>query len=256
VSKIVVANWKMNGDINKIVQDLDYFLKHPQVNRENTILALPLPFLGLANTKLNTTQDVHLKLASQDASRFNGFGAYTGETSATMLKEMGISYVIIGHSERRNALAEGDDVLISKLTNVAMSEMIPIYCIGEDKEARSLGSYKKVLTSQLETLLKLVEFIEDNNIRLRRLLVAYEPIWSIGTGVIPTLENIIEVNLLIKAFMQKYLPRVKIDTLYGGSVSAANAKDILDCADIDGVLVGGASLIASDFAVICDVASI
>jgi triosephosphate isomerase (TIM) len=237
--KLIVANWKMNGSQDKIEQDLSFYKNNQITNQQNVVLALPDPYLAAA-----TQIPANFCLASQDISQFVGYGAFTGEVSATMFKELGVKYAIIGHSERRTLLGESGSILVKKLDNAINADIVPIFCIGEDQSIRDGGKYLEFLVEQLDLLNQL-------NSKIDKLVIAYEPIWSIGTGKIPTLEQIAEIASLVDAFVQKYLPHVKIATLYGGSVSAKNIADILQLSQIAGVLVGGASLKTDEFAKIC-----
>lgn len=237
--KLIVANWKMNGSTEKVVHDLSFYTNNEVTNQTNVVIALPYLYLSIANSiKANFC------LASQDISQFPTNGAYTGEINATMLKEFNVKYSIIGHSERRTLLGDSGSILVKKLDNVINARIIPIFCVGEELTIRDSGKYLDFILEQLDLLNHL-------NCQPESLVIAYEPIWSIGTGKIPTLEQITEIANLIDAFVQKYLPHVKIATLYGGSVSASNIADILQLPQIDGVLVGGASLKTDEFAVIC-----
>ena len=237
--KLIVANWKMNGSSDKAVQDLSFYKNNQITNQPNVVLALPYPYLAAA-----TQITANFCLASQDVSQFVDSGAFTGEVSAIMLKEFGVKYAIIGHSERRTLLGESGSILVKKLDNAINAGIIPIFCIGEEQSIRDGGKYLEFLVEQLDLLNHL-------NCKIDKLVIAYEPIWSIGTGKIPTLEQIAEISGLIDAFVQKYLPHVKITTLYGGSVSAKNIADILQLSQIAGVLVGGASLKTDEFVKIC-----
>ena len=243
VTKLIVANWKMNGSITKITQDLEAYAKSPLTNKTGVVLGLPHVFLehaGQTNRKCGAV----FSLASQDISQFAGTGAYTGEVSGAMLRELGVKYAIIGHSERRTYFNESGSILQHKIENAYANQIIPIFCIGEDKTIRDNNNYAEFLVQQLELLLQIKTNINE-------IVIAYEPIWSIGTGVVPALDQISEIIKLIHAFVQSYLPHAKITALYGGSVSESNAQDILRLDQVGGVLVGGASLKVNDFTGIC-----
>lgn len=243
MKSLIVANWKMNGSLSKIDEDLAVYAANPITNRSNVVLAVPYVFLAAAYQSANQ-HNAKFAIASQDISCFNATGAYTGEVNGRMLREFGVQYTIIGHSERRAFFNESGNVLQAKLENAIANQIVPIFCIGEDKMIRENGVYLDFLVQQLELLLQVKNHIKE-------LVIAYEPIWSIGTGVIPTLEQISEIVKLIHAFVQSYLPHAKITALYGGSVSNNNAKDILSLDQVGGVLVGGASLKVNDFTNIC-----
>ena len=247
MKKLIVANWKMNGSFTKLKNDLVYYISNQSSSQENIVLALPNIYLASAYSIIsenNKNEGRLLKLASQDISQFGGQGAYTGEVSGLLLQDIGVNYVIIGHSERRNLLHEGAPVLLAKLENALTSNIVPIFCIGEAQVERENNQYCDFLLNQLSLLLKITH-------PFNKLIIAYEPIWSIGTGVIPTDDQIQEIMELIVAFMQKNFPHVKIITLYGGSVSGKNADKLLNLSAVDGVLVGGASLNPDDFIKIC-----
>lgn len=247
MKKLIIANWKMNGSCAKLKNDLACYVKNRYSNKSNVVLALPNIYLGMVHDILSRDgkdNTVSFNLASQDISQFSGHGAYTGEISGVMLQDIGVRYAIIGHSERRNTLQENADLLLAKLENGLNSGVAPIFCIGEAQIVRANNQYHGFLIDQLSLLLKIKHSFNN-------LIIAYEPIWSIGTGVIPEDNQIQEVMELIAAFMQKNLPHVKITTLYGGSVSGKNAGMILSLNAVGGVLVGGASLNVDDFIQIC-----
>lgn len=242
--KLIVANWKMNGSVDKVVHDLSLYAQNNTTNKDNIVLALPSIYLSVAKTQylLNT----NIKVASQDVSIYNGSGAYTGEVSANLLKDSLVEYVLVGHSERRHVIGENDETLINKIKNVFTNGMTPIFCIGELLDAREDSSYLNVIENQLSKL--------SDVGNLSGLVIAYEPCWSIGTGKIPTLDEINEVVVFIHQYMQKHFEYAKISVLYGGSVTSQNASEILSVAGVDGVLVGGASLKPEDFTRICSYA--
>jgi triosephosphate isomerase len=237
--KLIVANWKMNGTTEKIANDLSAYSSSEITNMANVIIALPAPYLYQA-LKIKPK----FKIASQDVSRFTDYGAYTGEISSKMLLDFKVEYTIVGHSERRSNFGESGTVLAKKLGNVINVGITPIFCIGEEQSVRDSGKYNEFLLNQLELLTQL-------NTDIKELIIAYEPIWAVGTGVVPTGLQIGEIVNLIHSFVQKTLPRAKISVLYGGSVTAKNIAEILQIADIAGVLVGGASLKVDEFTAIC-----
>ncbi len=243
MNKLFVANWKMNGNTDKVIVDLKAYIANAYTNCANVIFALPYVYLPIANYIIRES-DAKLRLATQDISKFSGSGAYTGEISNKMLGDLQINYVIIGHSERRMYFNEDDSVLFAKLNNAIAEGIRPIYCMGEALEVRKSGEYLNHFTTQLQLLQK-VEALPNE------LIIAYEPIWSIGTGLIPKVEEIKEAMDLIHTFVQNNLPHVKITALYGGSVSSANIAEILQIQGVNGVLVGGASLKVNDFTTIC-----
>ncbi len=207
--KIIVANWKMNGDIDlcdKIINNLKLVI-YP----ESVIICPPSPLLFMF-------REVKFKYGAQNCST-NLKGAFTGEISPSLLKSIGCSYVIIGHSERRNLFGESNDYIFQKFKLLLELDLIPSY-------------YKEVLEEQLKY------FIKYGN--LNKAIFAYEPVWSIGTGIIPNIDDILEVTSFIKMQTQSKV-------LYGGSVNKKNATGILNIASIDGALIGGASLDPNEF---------
>ncbi|MEN9947135.1 MAG: triose-phosphate isomerase [Pseudomonadota bacterium] len=242
MNKLIIANWKMNGELSKINADLSYYAHLPATNKANVVLALPYLYIVWAKQKLLVNSNI--KIAAQDLSHYLNCGAYTGKINGSMLKDAGVDYVIIGHSERRTLMGENGTILIHKIKNAVDSQLIPILCVGEPLSARNDGSYLQFIELQLSGL-------EDVS-NLSEIIIAYEPCWSIGTGNIPSLEQIEEVMVFLSRYMQKHFSCVKITLLYGGSVTSQNANEILALSDLGGVLVGGASLKVADFTAICE----
>jgi triosephosphate isomerase len=241
MGKLIIANWKMNGSLNKIVEDFSKYMANSKTNNQKIVYALPYIFLDkMYNLFIN--KHAEYKLASQDISQFANTGAYTGEISGAMLKEFGVSYSIIGHSERR-VMGESDVILIKKIEAAILSKITPVFCIGEPYEIRQQKQYAEFLVKQLE-ILKLL------NNSVAEMVIAYEPIWAIGTGLTPKIDEIIEIMDLIDNFVAINLTS-KVTILYGGSVSNKNAVELLSNSKIGGVLVGGASLKTEDFTAIC-----
>lgn len=245
-SKIVVANWKMNGNIAKIRTDFNYYGQNKSTNNTQVVYAVPNVYISSINELFNGN-NANYNLAAQDVSIFNGYGAYTGEVSADMLKNCGVTYVIVGHSERRALCNEDNGALTRKIENLIQVGITPIYCIGESIKNREDGDYLNFIQTQLNVLTEL----DLNN---KNIIIAYEPIWAIGTGLIPTMGQINEVANYIHAYINQNLKLLKVFVLYGGSVNASNTSDILHVNGVDGLLVGGASLKPEEFANICDIA--
>ena len=240
-TKLFVANWKMNGSMDKIEHDFKLYLNSSTTNQKSVVFALPFIYIAYAN-KILEKNDAKYVLASQDLSRHDGFGAYTGEVSGDMLNECRVRYAIIGHSER-SLLNDTDEILVQKLNAAFNTRLIPIYCIGENLEIRNSANYLVSLEQQLSNL---------RNVRkIGDLVIAYEPIWAIGTGIVPTSEQIYEVVVFIKDYMLKNFPQLEVSILYGGSVNGSNTGDIVSIENVDGVLVGGASLKPDEFIKIC-----
>ena len=177
---------------------------------------------------------MYLKLCAQNCHHQDN-GAFTGEVSVKMLKSIDVSSVIIGHSERRKYFNESNDILLQKIQSCFKNNLLPIFCFGETMNERKNGNFLEVIERQISII---KPYIKDK----QEIVFAYEPVWAIGTGVTPLLEEIEEVHLFVK----KLFPNIK--TLYGGSLNAKNAKDILAVPHVSGALIGGASLNPVEFA--------
>ena len=215
----------------------------PEVkNTENEVI-LCVPYTDLFYALLNV-QGTNIKIGAQNM-HWEEKGAYTGEISAQMLKSIGVEYVIIGHSERRQYFAETDETVNKKIKTALANGLKPIVCVGETLEQREQGITEQVITKQTEKALEGIS-VED----LSKIIIAYEPIWAIGTGKTATKEDANESIMQIRRkiaeiYGQKEAERVIIQ--YGGSVKSSNAKELFEMSDIDGGLVGGASLKADEF---------
>lgn len=240
---IVAGNWKMNLNAQE-ANELTKILVNSTQNLGNTpkvILCTPNVFIPQT---VSQTQNSAIKVGGQNCSRFDK-GAYTGETSASMLKSVGAEYVIIGHSERREYFNESNIQLLGKIKQAQTNNLKVILCCGEPLQERSSGNHIHFVTNQLEDL-----FNQLNKEEIEKLIVAYEPIWAIGTGETASPEQAQEMHAVIRMLLAKYLGEggaSEISILYGGSVKGNNAKEIFSNPDIDGGLVGGASLNANDF---------
>jgi triosephosphate isomerase len=237
MSKTIVANWKMNCLI-KEARDLAAQLAEKvgiSSDFKNKIVLCPAyPYLLMVEGRLAGTS---IALGGQDCSPYTK-GAYTGDVSPAMLRDIGCTYVILGHSERRTHHQESDD-LIKEKANAAIKEGLQvIFCIGESLEEKEQGRTLEKLKSQLEFL--------PENAASTTLMIAYEPVWAIGSGQTPTLEQIQDIHhFLYTALQEKNLEG--INCLYGGSVNSQNAHEIMALPHVDGVLVGGASLHGDEF---------
>lgn len=247
MKKLIVANWKMHGNHNKIVEDITNYANNAITNQANVVLALPVIYIPIARQILDKIGNTNIKLAAQDVSKFLSYGAYTGEVGANMLKEFGVDYVIVGHSERRMFFHESNHTMAKKIDAAIINGIMPIFCFGEEIWVREKNKHLEVINEQLQ-LLHLIE------VPIKNLILAYEPIWAIGSGRVPTNLEIMEVVGLVHGFVQNYLSHAKITTLYGGSVSSSNVESILSIAGNNGVLVGGASLHVDEFSKICSFA--
>ncbi len=182
-----------------------------------------------------------LKLGAQDC-HYENSGSFTGDLSAAMIKNVGCGYVILGHSERRAGHFESDEIVAKKVKAALANNLIPIICVGENKEIRDQNKHLGFVYKQLMNSM-------PQDVKFKKLIIAYEPIWSIGTGVVPTTEQIAEMaKLITQVFKEKFSDIAQeYFVLYGGSVTSQNSKEILAVAHVDGVLVGKASLDASEF---------
>lgn len=239
--KIIAGNWKMNGTIaetKKLIADL---LTSLSENLKCEVVICP-PFSAM-QTAAGMIADSSLLLGAQEMSQHKK-GAYTGDISAEMLLEIGASHVILGHSERRQYYAETDQTVNIKASTALREGLTPIVCVGETLEQRESGHTEAVVGNQIETCL--AAFSSDF---IKRLVVAYEPVWAIGTGKTASPEMAEEVHKLIRRKVSAIDKSAADDLpiLYGGSVKPDNARSLLSQPNIDGALVGGASLVAEDF---------
>lgn len=242
-SKLVIGNWKMNGRHAANLALLEQMLENADINRDGVGLAAPAVYLAQLASVL---QGSAIAVAAQDVSRFANDGAFTGENSAQMLADVGCRYVLVGHSERRQYFGEQNDALSAKLQAVVAAGMVPVLCVGETLAEREAGEELAVISRQLEALAA---------ISGQAYVVAYEPVWAIGTGKVATIEQIDAVHQQIRALvLQCYGASDSIRVLYGGSVKADNADAILSLASVGGALVGGASLEVNGFGKICQAA--
>ena len=230
-NKLIVANWKLNGDL-ALINDFKDRIKPENLNINNNSLIIcpPAPYISYF------TGDDYI-LGSQDCSVYNE-GAYTGEISAKILKEIGCETCIIGHSERRIIFKENEnsDLISKKLRNCLNNELIPILCIGENIDQKRKKMTKISLKNQLNII--------SRDFNHKNLIIAYEPVWAIGTGLIPSLD---EISSNLDFIRNDVLRDKKIKILYGGSVKGSNYKSILNLDSVDGLLIGGASINIDDF---------
>ena len=236
--KWIIGNWKMHGSRSFNQALLDSLLALPDSEQVLVGVTVPQVYLSQARTQL---ADAPVLLGAQDVSRFDADGAYTGEVSARMLADVGAGCVLIGHSERRQYFAEDETVLAAKLQHSVRVGLIPILCVGEDLAEREAQQHEVRVAQQLSIL--------TQTEGLQQLVVAYEPVWAIGTGKVAEVEQIAAMHDFIQRKILSLLGKnVSIRVLYGGSVNASNAEAILATDKVDGALIGGASLKADDFA--------
>ncbi len=249
---IVIANWKMNStarDANSFFRSFIPRLAEIQGLASKRIVVCP-PFTALhaCHRAISSTR---LQLGAQDMY-FEDKGAFTGEISAEMLKESGVKFVLAGHSERRHILGETDETINKKVLAILKNSMVPVLCVGEKLEEREKGLAKKIVGDQLKGCLKGI-----TNDSLPKVIVAYEPVWAIGTGKNATSNEAEEMHSFIRNSLVKMFSKQsgnKVYILYGGSVNRGNAAEFSKMPNINGLLVGGASLDAGHFAEIISLA--
>ncbi|MBL4582677.1 MAG: triose-phosphate isomerase [Gammaproteobacteria bacterium] len=246
--KLVVGNWKMHGSRAQVRQLIEG-VATGSAGLSNVEIAVGPTFLhiGLAAEICAGKGADHLKLAAQNLSA-EPQGAFTGEVSAPMLAEYGVNYVIVGHSERREIFAETNQVVAAKFKAAQASGLIPILCVGESLAQRQAGTSAEVVLMQLNAVIEAAGIAA-----LQSAVLAYEPLWAIGTGKTASKEQAQEIHRVLREHIAKSNTAIaqSIRILYGGSVKAANATELFSQADIDGGLVGGASLKAEEFVSIC-----
>lgn len=242
---LVAGNWKMNGS-SESVSELMAALKSEALALRGVDVAVCPPAVYLDRVA-SLLDDGGIALGAQTASEFD-CGAYTGENSVAMLKDLGCRYVLLGHSERRALFAETDQQVAAKYLAVKQGGLVPVLCVGETLEQREQGQAEMVIAAQLNAV------IEAHGVEsLQGAVVAYEPVWAIGTGKTASPEQAQQIHSAIRQLVAQQSPSVadQLVILYGGSVNSGNAESIFSMADIDGGLVGGASLKADEFIAIC-----
>jgi len=238
---LIAGNWKMHKTPSEAASWTREFLADlAALEPLRCDLALMVPFThlpGMARLTFGTA----LQLGSQDVSAHEE-GAYTGEVSAAMVKDTGAAYAVIGHSERRQYHAEGDELVRAKLERALAADLVPVLCVGESRDQRDAGEARSVVLSQLRGALEGVH-VESAD----RLVVAYEPVWAIGTGLTATADDAQEMCVAVRDELGRLLSDgVDVRVLYGGSMKPSNAEELLAQTDVDGGLIGGASLVAAD----------
>lgn len=247
--QIAAANWKMNLTLEEASALLDDILAAPhQLQRhQKVIFAVPFPYLQMAGTKISGKDNYFISAQNCYTQKS---GAYTGETSVDMIRSVGASYVVLGHSERREYFNESNAMLAEKVNIVLNNGLIPLFCCGEPLPIRDSNSQNAYVEKQLEESL-----FHLSNDQITKLVIAYEPIWAIGTGKTATAEQAQEMHAHLRNVLTKQYGNEAancIPILYGGSVKGNNAKELFAQPDVDGGLVGGASLLAAEFAKIIE----
>lgn len=242
--KLIAANWKMHGGLEANRALVEAVCQGGSDLSSEVVLCVPFPYLAQVGALL---QGSTITLGAQNSSEFES-GAYTGEVSAGMVAEFGCSHVILGHSERRTLFGESDGQVAGKVLQALAAGLRPIVCTGECEAARLEGRTTQVVSRQLAAVL---EAVPDD--ACAAMVVAYEPIWAIGTGLSASPEQAQAVHRQIRALLKDRFGAAAelVQILYGGSVKAANASALFAMPDIDGGLIGGASLLADDFLAIC-----
>ena len=253
--RLVIANWKAHGRRDSAAALLQAVLDGlPSVpgmhtgaqNGVRVGICPPLVHLDLTQQMLQEQGAAGVILGAQDVSPIAEDGAFTGEVSASMLQDLGVSHVLVGHSERRQVFHESDEVVAAKFNAASETGLVPILCIGETIEQRQAGNGIATVLAQLQAVIDAA-----GAEAIAQAVIAYEPVWAIGTGVTASPAQAQEVHQEIRTLLGQ--PDTPI--LYGGSVKPANAADLFTCPNIDGGLIGGASLNAEDFLTICQAAT-
>jgi triosephosphate isomerase (TIM) len=246
--QIAAANWKMNLAMDEGIRLIDDLLLRdafPEAGHQYAIFGVPFPYLTVAVEKLRHKKNVLVAAQNCHAKKS---GAYTGEVSAMMIQSVGAGAVILGHSERREYNKETDAEIAEKINIVLENGLLPVFCCGEPLPVREAGTQNEYVASQLAG--SLFHLTKE---QLQKLVIAYEPIWAIGTGKTASAEQAQEMHAAIRAVLVSHFGNEtsnEISILYGGSVKGANAKEIFSQPDVDGGLVGGASLLADEFSTI------
>ncbi|MDE2365499.1 MAG: triose-phosphate isomerase [Betaproteobacteria bacterium] len=244
-SKLVAGNWKMHGGTVQNRSLLSAILAETEaLNGTGVAVCVPYPYLPQVQSLL---QGTHISWGAQNVSQYDK-GAYTGEISAAMLTDFNCRYVIVGHSERRALYGEDSHTVALKFKAAQAAGLTPVLCIGETLDQREAGVTEQVVAEQLDAVIQLTGIGS-----LARLVLAYEPVWAIGTGKTATPDQAQDVHAFIRGRITAHSPGVAagLQILYGGSVKANNAAELFGMPDIDGGLIGGASLIADEFIAIC-----
>lgn len=239
--KIIAGNWKMNCTVAETEKLLKAILKGARTVRGTKIVICP-PFISLP-VAVKILKKKRIELGAQNLSEFDD-GAFTGEISGKMLKSLGVKFVIVGHSERRQFFHETSEIVKAKAKQALKFGLSPIICIGETIKERQASLTQEIVQQQLTA--SMAGFAESE---LNRVIIAYEPVWAIGTGKTATPEIAQEVHAFIRSILTKITPKLAqtVPIIYGGSVKPENAAGLLSQPDIDGALVGGASLDAKSF---------
>lgn len=239
--KIIAGNWKMNMLPNEAMSFINEL--EPYVKNAKCEIILCVPYTDLFYSLL-TAQNTNIKIGAQNM-HWEEAGAYTGEIAPNMLKCINVEYVIIGHSERRQYFAETDETVNKKIKSALKHELNPILCVGETMKQRELGLEEEIIKQQI---IEALEGITEE--QAEKIVIAYEPIWAIGTGKVATKDDANNMIKLIRKEIESLYDKEvanNVSILYGGSVNKNNSKELFETSDIDGALVGGASLKVDEF---------
>ncbi|MFL2607857.1 MAG: triose-phosphate isomerase [Flavobacteriaceae bacterium] len=247
--KIVAGNWKMNMTLDESIELSNALIN---INKSNVDVMIAPSFTNLYPLKKHF--DTHqIDVIAQNVNQ-NSKGAFTGEVSVEMLKSIGVNCVIIGHSERRSLFGETDQILFEKVNYATSNDMNVIFCFGEELQQRQNGNYFDIIQQQLE-----IGVLSLSSELIKKVTLAYEPVWAIGTGVTANPDQIQEIHQFIRNLIHERFDETisnSIRILYGGSVKPTNAVEIFNLADVDGGLIGGASLKFADFQSIVEAADV
>tara|TARA_B100001564_G_scaffold219296_1_gene184728 strand:- start:223 stop:978 length:756 start_codon:yes stop_codon:yes gene_type:complete len=247
--KIVAGNWKMNMTLDESIELSNALIN---INKSNVDVMIAPSFTNLYPLKKHF--DTHqIDVIAQNVNQ-NSKGAFTGEVSVEMLKSIGVNCVIIGHSERRSLFGETDQILFEKVNYATSNDMNVIFCFGEELQQRQNGNYFDIIQQQLE-----IGVLSLSSELIKKVTLAYEPVWAIGTGVTANPDQIQEIHQFIRNLIHQRFDETisnSIRILYGGSVKPTNAVEIFNLADVDGGLIGGASLKFADFQSIVEAADV
>ena len=241
---IVAGNWKMNASKESVNKLISGILSGMSEVSSEVVVCVPFPYLSQAEALITHSQ---VKLGAQNLNT-NSSGAFTGEVSANMIKDFGARHVIVGHSERRSLYGETSSLVAEKVKAALDHDLTPLLCVGESLEQREAGETETVVAEQINAVIELVGIGA-----FRDIIIAYEPVWAIGTGKTASPEQAQAAHLFIRSLLGENNESIAQNTpiLYGGSMNAGNANELIACADIDGGLIGGAALKAEGFLQIC-----
>lgn len=241
---IIAGNWKMNASKASVKSLIDGILSGMEGVNSEVLVCVPFPYMSQVESLIEGS---NLKLGAQNIN-INSSGAFTGEVSADMIKDFGAKHVIVGHSERRSLYGETSSVVAEKTKAALGAGLSPLLCVGESLEQREAGKTETVVAEQINAVIELVGIESFDSI-----IIAYEPVWAIGTGMTATPEQAQAVHFFIRNLLGESSENIaqKTPILYGGSMNAGNAVELISCPDIDGGLIGGAALKAEDFLQIC-----